>query len=371
MHVSMPVATLREVISQMGNVVKPNKASPILGYTKLTYKGPNLVEFKGSDYRTHYTQDVEVSEVSTGLTLMVEVSGLKSILAKLRGEPDELITLSEEERGSLTITTGNSMWNKDTRRGIDFPEITPVARDMWQKVPKSVFVDYIQRALRATPQEVMFNPGLTQIYFHDGVIDSGNGMWFQRIMCPELDHVDFTLPNDSAKTLTRVLKMWGDDALAVGHTDTHVAVTGDGKELSVAQYSQEFPDISAYLDTPKITHTEHLTLFVKEFTSAVNKVSLAAPENGLIKLELSNHKNMKLSAKNPQGSAESYCSCTWEGGIRTVWLDYRALLGVVSSSQAEESITLSFGPDTARNPTTVYTTSDGIQATLVQLRARG
>ena len=352
----------KTTLSALAKVVKPNKAIPILGYVHVKSDERGLA-VSGTDHKTFYRILVEAEHED--VDLMLNLTETHKLLSKL--DPDDRVSFSQNADGLTTVRSGNTTWRHESRTGVDFPTFPDLDESMYQEIDTTLLGSALTAAMRATPQKVTFNPGLTQVWVHDGVIDSGDGMVYQRVVFPELPHVDVTIPNQGVKTLLAVLRGW-EGNVKFGHTDTHVVVRTDTQVLGIGRYTHEFPDISPFLDDPKISHTDKIAFVVKELMAALSRVSLCAPPNGVVRVDV-DETMMKLTSKTPEGSMEAYCTCTWDGGKQTLWVDWKALSGALAAIGGEDT-KIALGPSTMRNPTTLYLTSERVQVVLVQMRGR-
>lgn len=369
MKLVIKARSLGQSLSKMAKVVKPNTAIPILGYVHIQTHTTDTVMVSGTDHRTYYRMVVPCEEVSDNFDLMLNLNETHSMMNKL--DTGALVEFNySEDSERITISAGNSTWRRESRPGVEFPKFPETTEDLFQELSATRLSEVLTSAMRATPKRVTFNPGLTQIWIHDGQIDSGDGMWYQRIDVPELNHIDTTIPTSGVKTLLAILRGWGDVSVKMGHTPTHVVVRSDDQVVGISINANLFPDISPYLDDPKISHTEELSVIVKEFDSALRQVSLSADkERGTVRMDLT-MTSIKMTAKSLEGDAQIYCSCSWEGKDRTVFVDWRNLIGVIAASGAKEKLIIKFGVDTARNPSTLYIEEADFRAAIVQQRGR-
>lgn len=195
-------------------------------------------------------------------------------------------------------------------------------------------------------------------------------MVYQRVTCPDISYVSTTIPVPGVKALLAVLRGWKATNVSIGSTDSHTIIRNGPQALGITKYSYPFPDISPYLDGPRISHTEKLTFLVSEFRDCLRQVALSAPpDTGHVRMDLNSVSKLKLSAKTLEGSSEAWCSCTWEGRVREVWFDYRVLDSVLSASGEKEKITIAFGPDSVRTPSSLFISEKNLTASIIQLRA--
>lgn len=369
MEFKFTVGEFKKTIAQLSTIVKPHSAIPILGYISL--RSDSLgVTAHGTDHRVYYSTLVD-SEPPTGHTepseVLLEAAETKSMLAKL--SPTAEITFRATPK-ELIIKSGNSTWRRMRKTSVDMPAFPELHEDQFQELSGPHLFQVLSSALKASPKRQTFNPGITQLLFREGMIVSGDGLWYQRVQCPELSHVETTMPVEGTKSLLGILAGWGDVPVQFGHNSTHVVVRTSSHTVGITRLSLEFPEILEYLDHPKITHTEKFSALSKELNTALQQVLLSAPEEThLVTITLDNPTKAKLTAKTFEGSAEVFVSCTWDGADRVLLVDGQALRGMITASHNPEKFTIRLGPDARKNPSTLYTSHSGVEAALVQLRS--
>lgn len=365
MIASFCVEDFKKALNQLGNVVKPNTAIPVLGYVRVVAK-ENGVTVQGTNHQTYYTLAVQGTVKESEGEILLPVSETKSMLIKLN--PHDEVTFNSDG-AELLITSGTSTWRRPVRSSVDMPTFPELTEDMYQTLPAHRLGDLLSAAMRAAPKKQTFNPGITQLHFDNGFISSGDGLWFQRVEAAEVAHVTTTIPLDGAKTLLSVLRAWENVPIQFGHNDKHIVIRSADEVIGITRLALEFPDISVYLDTPKVTHADELSVLSKDLVTALGQVGLSADvETGTISIELDNPSKMRLFTKTFEGSAETYVSCHWEGAPRTLSVDWRAVKGAVQACGNPEKFIIRLGPDARRNPSTLYIEHNGVSAAIVQQR---
>lgn len=366
MQFTINVGLLKTTLAEMAKVVKPNKGIPILGYVHVISKNGVLL-IQGTDHKVFYSVEMNSATHTDDLDMMLNLNETHTMLSRLDKNNDVEFEI-DEDSWQLVVRSGTTIWKKDIRPSVDFPTFPDMGDSVVQAILSDDLLDILNSAMRTTPV-LTFNPGLTQIQIKDGYVESGDGGVHQRIFCEELGSIDITIPIPSVKILLAILRAWKGKGIYFGSSDKYVIAASDNTIVVFTTYAHEFPDLSGYLDKPKITHVDKLNVIVKEFTNALSAAGLATDESNMVTITINGNRSLTVSSRSPHGgAAEVKCSCTWEGPPRTLHVDYKKLLATLAATGEKDHIDLRLGPEVGKVKSPIYIHTPTLEAAITQMR---
>lgn len=221
---------------------------------------------------------------------------------------------------TATVSSGRATWNVSlpaTDRIPAIPDASDIELHVLARRPLYKALSSVKRALPG----VGGRKSLEQINFAGGNVTASDGYRLLRRRVEGLpEHLNFSLPRETAEELMRSLSSGSDSDVRIGADDKSslFVYRADGVTLLSSQLTLEFPDLEAHLIAPVLTNQNSLVVDSVELRNLVKRVRVFAdPEYASVTLKVAKSKDewtlTVLTRDRSGNSASEIIEIQWWG----------------------------------------------------------
>lgn len=289
--------------------------------------------------------DMEIG-ITTNIEAQVQDPGEIVLPCKQFGDivrrlPDEMVSISANEKLNITIRSGAAEFNIVGMSAADFPEMPSVSDGMGFSVPQNVLKSMIRQTLFAVAPLDSGKPIHTGTLFEVEnstlrlVSVDGSRLAIRTEQVKATEEMKFVVPG---KTLSEVLKLTSDEDtpvfMAVGRR--HIVMQIDGYAVISRLLDGEF---LAYRKAIPAASTTTLRVKTREMIDAVERVSLVVNDRVKSPLVCSFEDNsIALSCTSSIGSANDLIKCEMQGEKQEIAFNSRFMLDALKNSESDEVV---------------------------------
>jgi len=285
----------------------------------------NALRIQATNLVSTITVTVPLQHSEAG-EFVVPLADFRSVLTKA----GTAIVAGTVQDSKLTlITPDHSRFRLPLLSVDDFPKSDIPSEAECHTLPTKRFTEALTMA-RAAATGGGYTPGLRQIAIRPGVILSGDGISFRKVLFPENKYLSADIPVTELRALLGILPSIEASRVIVGGTGSRFSVEVAGVWLTMQGLADEFPDVTKVIESAKVESTDQLTVDRSALMTALSKLSSHDYEN--VKIRLHTIDKISVSAEDDSYQFETEIPALWEGAPMEVQVDRQRFRDLVSSS---------------------------------------